>query len=41
MACPLANERVWTDKHQYSEAERKYYESLSKVRITKKKMILC
>jgi elongation factor 1-delta len=30
MACPLANERVWTDKHQYNEAERKYYESLSK-----------
>lgn len=30
MACPLANERVWIDKNQYSTAERKYYESLSK-----------
>uniref|UniRef100_A0A336KPK6 CSON013436 protein n=1 Tax=Culicoides sonorensis TaxID=179676 RepID=A0A336KPK6_CULSO len=30
MACPLASERIWTDKHQYNAAERKYYESLSK-----------
>uniref|UniRef100_A0A336KPW3 CSON013436 protein n=1 Tax=Culicoides sonorensis TaxID=179676 RepID=A0A336KPW3_CULSO len=31
MACPLASERIWTDKHQYNAAERKYYESLSKM----------
>lgn len=29
MACPLASERIWLDKAQYSEAERKYYETLS------------
>lgn len=30
MACPLAAESVWADKHQYQESEKKYYESLSK-----------
>lgn len=33
MACPLAAERVWTEKAQYHDAEKKYYESLSKVTI--------
>lgn len=31
MACPLAAERVWTEKAQYHDAEKKYFESLSKV----------
>jgi len=31
MACPLAAERVWVDKYQYADAEKKHYESLSKV----------
>jgi len=31
MACPLAFERVWVDKHQYNDAERKHHEHLSGV----------
>lgn len=31
MACPLAAERVWTEKAQYHDAEKKYFENLSKV----------
>lgn len=27
--CPLAAEYAWTDKSQYNDAERIYYESLS------------
>ncbi|XP_028156101.1 probable elongation factor 1-delta isoform X1 [Ostrinia furnacalis] len=30
----LAQEKVWLDKNVYSDAERNYYESLSKVRVT-------
>lgn len=31
MSCQLAAERVWTEKSLVNEAERKYYESFSKV----------
>lgn len=31
MACPLAFERVWVDKYQYNDAEKKHYEQLSGV----------
>jgi len=31
MACPLASERVWVDKFQYHDAEKKHFENLSKV----------
>lgn len=31
MACPLAFERVWVDKCQYNDAEKKHYEQLSGV----------
>ncbi len=32
-ACPLAAERVWIEKSQYQDAEQKYFEHLSKVRV--------
>lgn len=32
MACPLAKERIWTDKVQYQAAEKQYHEYLSKNR---------
>lgn len=31
-ACPLAHETVWIEKAKYNEAEKNYYEKLSKVR---------
>jgi len=34
MACPLAAERVWVDKFQYHDAEKKHFENLSKVQGT-------
>lgn len=30
MACPLAAERIWTEKSLFSDAERKYYEGGNK-----------
>lgn len=33
MACPLAAERIWTEKSQYQQAEQKYFEHLSKVKL--------
>lgn len=30
MACPLAAERIWTEKSLFNDAERKYYEGGNK-----------
>ena len=31
MSCPLARQNVWVDKPRYAEAEKQYYERLSKM----------
>lgn len=35
MACPFATERVWTEKARYHDAEKDYFEHLSKVKFYK------